>query len=780
MGRLAAAVIAVVATGAAGGCSTPPSVNVGPPSTETSTVVARLTQTGVDKIDLVLVVANSPSMADLQQILSFAVPDLLVGLLNPACLDASGAPVPAAAQPSPQGSCPVGTRRRFPPVSDVHIGLLSSSLGAVGGDACPDVLADACPGGGSTTSTNDHGHLVTRADACGPGAVLTWNDDGFLAWDPQMTLSPRGDTQLGGVTTPGIIHDLRALVVGNGNVGCRFASQNESWYRFLVDPAPYGNVALNGQNVVTSGIDGFLLQQRQDFLRPDSLLAIINVTDRDDESIPQQGNLPFFTSPVHLPHPRQECATLGPNDPCCASCGDPTPPGCPVDPSCTTSPMYTDADENLAIRTFGLTTHKQRYGTEFFYQPSRYVEALTSPTVQDSSGTSVPNPIFSVLGPSIGTTTVRDPSMVFYAAIVGVPWQLIARQANGVPDLVNGVSALDPTQVGGFKTPAELDLTDPAGNTFWADIAGDPEHYVPPISPYMQESSAPRSGTDPITGTVTAPPGSPAGTNPINGHELTIASPPGDIQYACIQPLPVPIDCSQPGRACDCAEPVAGQPPSDNPLCDPNPNDGMRLTLQTRAKAYPGLKHLAIARGMGTQGIVASICAAQLTDPTQPDYGYRPALGAIFDRLKSSIAGQCLPSALTPDANAQVPCVLIEARNTGGTACDCDTPGHAPVQAADLPAEQLALQDPLAATAGWNCFCEITQTSGADLVSCENAPDPFPTANGWCYVDDTGPTPIGNPALVSACPASEKREVRFVGAGMPTPGATVFITCEGS
>ena len=41
--------------------------------------------------------------------------------------------------------------------------------------------------------------------------------------------------------------------------------------------------------------------------------------------------------------------------------------------------------------------------------------------------------------------------------IVGVPWQLIARQKNGVPDLINGVDAIDPTKVGGFKTSKELD-----------------------------------------------------------------------------------------------------------------------------------------------------------------------------------------------------------------------------------------------------------------------------------------------------------------------------------
>ena len=54
--------------------------------------------------------------------------------------------------------------------------------------------------------------------------------------------------------------------------------------------------------------------------------------------------------------------------------------------------------------------------------------------------------------------------------------------------------------VGGFKTAAELSPMDGNGHTYWDDIAGDPEHYVPALSPFMVESTVPRVGTDPITG----------------------------------------------------------------------------------------------------------------------------------------------------------------------------------------------------------------------------------------------------------------------------------------
>jgi hypothetical protein len=244
----------------------------------------------------------------------------------------------------------------------------------------------------------------------------------------------------------------------------------------------------------------------------------------------------------------------------------------------------------------------------------------------------VPNPIFAP-DPK-DPKAVRDPSMVFYATITGVPWQLIARQdANGTPDLVGGVDPLDTTLRGGFKSSAELSLDDAHGNSFWDDIAGDPEHYVLPRSPFMQESTVPRTGTDPITGIATSPPGSPNGANPLNGHEWTIEKPAGDIEYACIFPLATPIDCTV-TTPCDCW--VSSL--DDNPLCSPNPNDNMKPTLQTSAKAYPGVKNLAIARGLGAQGIVASICAAQVDDPTRADYGYRPAVASIVERLGARIA----------------------------------------------------------------------------------------------------------------------------------------------
>jgi hypothetical protein len=742
-----------------------------------SVVIERLSVAGVNKIDLLLAVDNSASMADKQQLLARAVPDLIGGFVNPPCLD-STTNAPIAMQPAtPTDNCPLGSKRAFPPILDMHVGLVSSSLGTFGADGCPDKPPASCPTA-DTTPNDDHGHLVTRSDICdSKGPIPTYQSEGFLAWDPTQMLAPPGIATIGSIGTAGpgsgsgIVGALNDLVVGNGQQGCGFESQNESWYRFLIDPTPYQSISLQNNVVVTNGIDQALLKQRQEFLRPDSLLAIVLLSDEDDCSLKEYSSYPLFAAPeLHLPHPRQDCFTKGPTDPCCASCGQATPNGCAPDPMCSSSPTYTGADESSQLRAFGLISHKERYGIEFFYQPTRYVDALQSQTVVDINGKMVPNPIYSNLDPTHYNGPVRDSGLVFYTAIVGVPWQLIARQdKNGTPDLIAG---FDNTQVpsapsGGFKSAKELTLTDSHGNIFWDDIAGDPENYVPAKSPFMFESTTPRAGTDPITGIAISPTTTANGAgNPLNDHEWTISTPANDIEYACIFPLPTPIDESNGTTSGDCG----GNPPN-NPLCSPNPADPQgptRHTLQTKAKAYPGLKHLAIARGMASQGIVGSICPAQLADASKPDFGYRPSIRALIDRVSQALHPECFPRKLTPNAQGQVACVVLE--GTANTPCVCDpTRARSPVPLADQPLVQAAQQSPGGATL--TCFCEIDQDATPDCETSATA-----SSNGWCYVDASeGP---GAAQIVAKCPASEQQLLRFVGTGNPQAGATLFLSCQ--
>jgi len=68
------------------------------------------------------------------------------------------------------------------------------------------------------------------------------------------------------------------------------------------------------------------------------------------------------------------------------------------------------------------------------------------------------------------------------------------------------------------------------------------------------------------------------------------------------------------------------------PLCD-----AATRTTQVRGKAYPGIRQLAVAKDLGAQGVVASVCPRTL-DATSPDYGYRPAVRALIDRARKNLA----------------------------------------------------------------------------------------------------------------------------------------------
>jgi hypothetical protein len=572
--------------------------------------------TKVDKVDIVISVDNSRSMADKQEVLALALSDLIQSLANPLCVDGQGNK--AATQPAQAfDPCPAGSTREFAPISDIHVGIITSSLGGHGGDAC-SVTNDvqSCPGG-PNPSNNDAGHLIDRQDACGGASVPTYQGQGFLAWDPAQKLSPPGESQVGSVSvnaqgqvttvTPGIVPSLKDLVIGVGQVGCGYESQLESWYRFLADPEPYKDITLQNGIATPSGVDTVLLQQRSRFLRPDSLLAILVLSDEDDCSTKEYGQFYYANQQqnpqdnkkkFHLPRARQECAT-NPNDPCCMSCGQ-AAGACPADAMCNQSPTLSDAEDDINLRCWD---QKRRFGIDFLNPIDRYTTALTSAMVPDRAGNMVPNPIFSDLDPSDGVTAVRDPGLVVIAGIVGVPWQDIARNP---ADLSQG-----------FKSAAELAQPVAGAGSAWDIILGNPANYVPPTDQHMVASILPRPG---LPGPASAP-----NADPINGHEYTIAN--NDLQYACVFDLAQPRDCAVMGvNGCDCN---AG---SDNPLCDP-----ANKTLQVRAKAYPGQRELSVLKGVGAQGVVASICPSQTHDATKADYAYRPAVAALLTQVKGRL-----------------------------------------------------------------------------------------------------------------------------------------------
>jgi hypothetical protein len=209
----------------------------------------------------------------------------------------------------------------------------------------------------------------------------------------------------------------------------------------------------------------------------------------------------------------------------------------------------------------------------------------------------------------------RDPRQVFLAGIIGVPWQDIAVDPN---DLSKG-----------YKTAAQL-----KSDNVWGRILGDPTNPAGPVFPtdiHMIESVAQRPG---LPG-----PDSAAVADPINGHEWDISKngpPNADLQYACVFDLPVPTQCDPMNPDCDCNDGIGNQGGTvadmKSPLCQSR--DGTYGHTQFRAKAYPGIRELQVLHGLGDQGIVASICPANTSNNARPDFGYRPAVSAIIQRLR--------------------------------------------------------------------------------------------------------------------------------------------------
>jgi hypothetical protein len=572
------------------------------------------------RMDLVLAIDNSRSMADKQEILSRAVPDLVQGLINPPCYDPTGA-LPPSQPATAADACPAGLVRAFAPMTDIHFGVITSSIGGHGSDSCPNVdnASKECSPN-SNYSNNDKGHLLDRADQCGLGTVPTYNNKKFLAWDPGQMLNPPGESQVNDGMGGGLAPRLREMVLGAGQIGCGYESQLESIYRFLVDPDPYESISVVTNVATPSGTDQVLLAQRKAFLRPDSLLTVVMLTDENDCSTKEFGSFYYVNqlrngaTPVRMPRARAVCAT-NPNDPCCKSCGQ-SLDGCPPDPTCTdpnggSGPaLLSDTEDNINLRCWD---QKRRFGIDFMYPIDRYTQAFTQKTIADRNGNLVPNPLFMDLDPNDGITQVRGRERVLVTGIVGVPWQDIARDKADISK--------------GFKNAAEL-LAPIAGvnASTWDVIVGDPANYIKPLDPLMISTWQKRTGINPITGDQLVDASMPGG-NAINGHEYTIAQ--DDLQYACIFPLlpGTTRDCMNTNlTACDCFEKT-----NDNPLCQADPNNMNNPTLQVRAKAYPGTRELQMLQSLGDQALVGSICPAQLNDPSQLSFGYRPFVRSVVD-----------------------------------------------------------------------------------------------------------------------------------------------------
>ena len=558
-------------------------------------------------LDVLFVVDDSASMADKQNILSSSLPSFVMRLVNPLCLDAQGNPT--AQQPASGALACSSGKRQLTPVTDMHLGVISTSIGGHGGTVC-------------ATAAQAGDHLDDRAELLPSQRdnVASYQGAGYLSFD---TSGLAGASNVGSV-----VSDLQAMVSAAGERGCGFEAPLEAMYRFLVDPEPPVSVdQVNGVSTRT-GLNAALLAQRNAFLRPDSALAIVILSDESDCSIVDDGVGWFVGSSSQMPLSTVACDTNA-NDPCCRSCAqreNAPPTGCTAltaDDKCKTIPAgqtfaTTDAlHDSVNLRCYN---QRQRFGFDLLYPIERYSDALSNPKIRNSAQQLVDNPLLAARdgkGP-------RSATLISVSVIVGAPWQDLASTAS----------------LGAGHALEYLDGTGLQSNQRWPLLVGDRANNVAPSDPFMNESVAARSGQNPLTSIpIVAPTSQNPIANAINGHEQNIPDF-ADLQYACTFALPTPKVCAAGDSSCDCSpdksHSLAAVIASNSPLCQP-PAGGAASGTQYYGKGYPGARELGFAQLLGARAVPASICPKTLSDVNSADYAYKPAFSALVGRIASTL-----------------------------------------------------------------------------------------------------------------------------------------------
>jgi hypothetical protein len=704
----------------------------------------------VDKIDLLFVVDNSISMADKQSELGKRIPDLIFALTDDT--------------PDPD----TGDKNN---AIDIHVGVISSSLGSQG--------TSACDPGITNPSNNDKGHLLPRT---GEGTTGTGYTTTAVGAEPTATPCPGGIAtssaltwtyaetgagatgQFKGKSGATDLQAASSCVVQSANQnGCGYEETWESAYHFLVDPKPYATAAVKctftasgdacGSNKIeVAGVDDQILNERKAFLREDSLLAVVVLSDENDASLKPAGLnwLPWGYGKGQMQRGWTNCSMVPddfePETPAefntlhsmynCKSCFEDG-----SDPNCkkpwATDPLNNDTDDRN-MRAFNQT---QRFGYNFLWGRQRYVNAFSNAQAVASDGSIGVNPIFA------GGKRTKD--LVIVAGIVGVPKVLVSD--GEVPK-------------------------DPLTEADWKKIIGP----IGERDPHMIESIGPRAGIPKFAGD--------RSIDAVNGGDRDVTG--DDLQYACIAERAVTT------KSNDCEAPDSEK---KNPLCDAG--------AQPYFKAFPGLRHLRIIHDLGASGFVASIC----------NKTYAPAVAGISKKLKAALNAQCIQSEITVK-DGKATCLILEsisdsltAGEYNGKSCEqiakglC-TPGTAPcrVDGTDYPpvpldqaAGQLSLPitvvNPTTGLAGnetvtatvdgsnvvaigsdgkKHIVCEMLQLTAPDpnATSCQNDKKfklDATTQGGWCYST--------NPAVLSK--GCNLGTIRFGGGAQPRNGSEVFTLC---
>src|SRR5690606_1197707 len=284
---------------------------------------------------------------------------------------------------------------------------------------------------------------------------------------------------------------------------------------------------------------------------------------------------------------------------------------------CAASPTWEKADDPLNLRCFD---QKRRFGSDFLFPISRYVNALSDPQIEDRSGNLVDNPLFA---------HGRTKDMVSVLLLAGTPWQLLSDETDHASEQLR---LLPSTQY----ESAHL----------WEKILGDPAQHIPPSDPHLVQSITPRAGL----------PGSADPLDPIHGHEVVWGNE-LDLQYSCIFDLPEEHNCDELDN-CPCSDDSA-----DRPIC--RDEAGRFDQIQRKAQAYPPTRLLQFTRALGARGMLGSVCPRTLDDQEDQadlNYGYAAAMSLLAQGSYASYFWNldCFTPSLPVDEQGLPKCGLIE------------------------------------------------------------------------------------------------------------------------
>ena len=404
------------------------------------------------RMDLVLALDNSRSMADKQAILALTVPELVNGLVNPPCIDPSGAAQPM--QPAtprtraPGASCVRSRRSRtFTSASS------SSSIGGHGADSCPDVDPNSkeCSPNPNTTN-NDKGHLARahgrvrrreRADL--PRTRAFW--PGIRRADADTR---RARTQIDDGMGGGLAPRLREMVIGVGPDRLRLRVAARELVPLPRRPrAVREHLGRERQGDAQRHRRGACSSSAPTSCGPTRCSRSLMLTDENDCSIKEYGQFYYVdqlrngATNVHLPRARGDLRD------------EPERPVLQVvRPGGRRRARTT---RRATTRTAGRRCSRRRRTTSTCAAGIRSAASASTSSTRsiatsqafsqrrrspNRAGDLVPNPIFQDLDPTDDITEIRGPQPVFFAGIVGVPWQDIARDTT---DLEQGLQERQPS-----------------------------------------------------------------------------------------------------------------------------------------------------------------------------------------------------------------------------------------------------------------------------------------------------------------------------------------------